>query len=87
MVDGSYCLASCCMTCQHVAKIEWRSSVPDWYCGLNGGDRPRSGSVYMGENFISDGDWESWRKWATDRCVECVGWCKNYCRKDVNVNI
>lgn len=74
----SYYEQRACFNCRHVfAKDEYDAGT-EYFCNLNGGDRPWCGSVLMREPFGDGKDSKTWESWAMDRRVEAHGICSEY---------
>jgi len=69
-----------CHNCKHCFVFGDYSCTLEWYCNLNG-DRPKCGSVAMGESEKFDydsGDLERWHDWEEHNKINPWGICKKW---------
>ena len=84
-LPGSYVEPNRCATCTNVFVVTDYDSSPEYYCHVDKSERPKCGSVAMGEvlNYtngkeISRLEMRMWDEWSDARRVDPSGCCKQY---------
>ena len=87
-IPVSYQELDCCVNCKHVFVKQEYDDGEEYFCHLDGSERPLCGSVAMGESICLGDESEyvkashKWEKWSQEREVVAWGKCSNYEKRE-----